>query len=741
MSLQFEDVGAAALEMAPVLLSQWLGGKRQGHEWVGERKANGGPGDSWSVNLNTGAWGAFATGEAGGDLVSLYAALNHLDQLAALKAVADMVGVTEGPSAYVLSRVAPPKPPESKPEPIPDDAPPIERHPKHGAPSAVYAYGSAFRVCRYDLPEGKVFSQHTWRDGKWIGKGYPAPRPAFNVAALAAQPDAPVIIVEGEKCAEVAAHMLKKYVAMTWAGGSQAVRQADWSVLTGRDVIIWPDADDPGKAAAAWLAAHLTNIAERVRVVQPNGQPPGWDIADAMAEGMDAKAIAKWAGEHIRTIEAPTPAAVSLPPTEPTRVGLGVATLEPVSQTLLPASERVRDGDYPAEQAPQSALMMWQSMPLAKDSKQIPHSTLSNASVILRFHPAFAGKIWLDTFRDKIYHTLTGAARIWSDADSRRVTAFIQQSLQLPKFNTMHVNEAAQHAAECNQHNSVVEWLDSLEWDGIPRLDEWLADSLGVERNEYNRAVSNNWPISMVARAFKPGCQVDTMPVLEGYMGRGKSTFLEILGGEWYKTLPMAFGDKDFLQAMQGAWLIEIPDMTGFSRREHTQVISTISTRTDEYRKSYGRHTEAHQRVAVFAATSETDDYINDTRGRRRYWPLRCKSIDLDVLRAQREQVFAEAVMKYRAGASWHIMPESADAEQLDRAPDDLWSNTVLNYAEHLWVSNIAVTSHRILLDAIDMKLALQTDSEKRRVAKIMRENGWIQVRDHTGRRWKKVER
>jgi putative DNA primase/helicase len=728
MAVEFKAVAEAALLMAPTLLPQWLGGKRQGHEWVGERKANGGLGDSWAVNLNTGNWLHGAGDERGLDLISLYAALNHLDQLAALKQVAPLVGVLDGPTA---PRLPPEKPPESKPERIPADAPEIPQHYKHGVASAVYAYGNAFLVARYDLPDGKQFSPFTWRNGKWHAKGYPEPRPLYGLPQLEQRPEAPVLVVEGEKCADIAAHTLKRYVAVTWSGGVPGVKKSDWSALAGRDVIIWPDADEPGKAAAAIVAEKIIGIAQRVRVVQPNGQADGWDIGDAVAEGWDSKAIATWAGEHIKLVEAPAPAAASQASPEP---------LLPSSEgSELATTESAPPGEY---EEGRSAVVSWDSLNLDTNQGGLPHPTVANGSRIIQVHPRLAGKIWYDSFRDHIYHTLHGGIeKEWTDADDVDLTVFIQQQLKLNKFNVMMMQSAVGHAARLVQRNSLTDWLDSLEWDGEPRLETWLSDCLGVDYDEYSAAVATNWPISMVARAYRPGCQVDTMPVLEGAQGRGKSKFLEILGGQWYKSLPMAFGDKDFLQAIQGAWLIEIPDMTGFSRREHSQILATISIRSDVYRRSYGRHTETHPRIAVFAATSETDDYLSDTRGRRRYWPLRCRAVDLDALRFQREQVFAEAVTKYRAGASWYVMPAQADSEQLDRAPEDIWTDKVIGYAENLWADKLPITSSRILTDAIEMKLSQQGDSEKRRIARIMRDNGWIQKRTTHARYWKKVER
>jgi predicted P-loop ATPase len=711
--IKFEDVAAAALAQAHILLPQWLGGKRVGNEWQGETRANGGLGNSWCVNLTTGHWLHGSGEERGKDLISLYAALNHVEQIVALEQVADLVGF--GAAAPVL---APLKPKESPAEPIPLDAPPIPAHFKLGAPSAVYRYGEAFWVARWDTPEGKTFHPYTWRAGKWVAKGYPDPKPIYNAAELAERPDDSVMVVEGEKCADIAKSTLKRYLAVTWAGGAQAVHKAAWQALAGRDVIIWPDADDAGKKAAARLAEILGPIAKRVRVIQPNGQADGWDIADAIASGWDAKAITLWAADHIKTVQA-----------------------APV------AEKKTRKEKSVVVEGGASAFVSWSSMGLDSNEGGQPHATVANASLIIQMHPDLKGKIWYDSFTDRVMHTLRGAESAWADADDVDMAVFIQQSLRLPKFNVMLVASAVMHAARRAARNSLTDWLDGLTWDQTPRLEDWLSDTLGVARSEYSQSVAVNWPVSMVARAYVPGCKVDTMPVLEGRQGLSKSSFLEILGAPWYGSIPVAFGDKDFLQAIQGHWLVEIPDMTGFSKREHSQILATITIRNDIYRPAYGRYTVEHARTAIFAATSETDDYLQDTRGRRRYWPLRCTSIDLDALHAQREQIFAEAVARYRQGASWWNAGEGADSEQLDRSAPDLWTDKVVDYANECWAESkrtgrqISVTSSRILQDAIEMPLAKQDDGCKRRVARIMRENGWIQTRDVYGRKWKKIER
>jgi predicted P-loop ATPase len=359
--------------------------------------------------------------------------------------------------------------------------------------------------------------------------------------------------------------------------------------------------------------------------------------------------------------------------------------------------------------------------------KDVPVPSLANVSKILQAHPIFKGHIWFDDFRGAVYHTLRGPTPVrWTDAETRALTVNIQQQLRLPKFYTRIVEEGLQHAAECNRRNSLTAWLDGLEpWDGIERLDMWLADCAGVEFNEYSKAIASNWLIAMVARAYKPGCKMDNMPVLEGVSGLNKTQLLEVLGDEWYKPLPMEFGSKDFLQALRGAWLVEIPDMTGFGRVAHSAILATLTIRNDTYRAPYGREPQEYARTCVFAATSETDDYLSDTRGKRRYWPLRCTDINLDALRANREQLFAEAIVRYRAGGKWYLMPKGeTEDEQSARASGDPWEDLIAPKLDARWQEFLAtgrkLTTGEILTNMVYKEPSQQSDVDAKRVARIM---------------------
>ena len=534
-------------------------------------------------------------------------------------------------------------------------------------------------------------------------------RDIANAAAIKIRPvQIPAIVVQ-DKDSLAAAMLIDDHVATLANGSADAY---DWTPLHQRDVYIWPTPGDKYHKSAAKFAESLIRDVKSVSVVinQPH-------------------TLAGASGELV-----------------PYQLA------EIIKQHAKPVTERVRNHRSKQQSAgresePKSAPLSWAELKLDSEPGKPPHVNLINVSTILQRDPNYAGRIWLDTFRDKIYYREVDKSRLWKDSDTRRAAAYIQKSLQLPKVGTLLVHEAVQHAAEANAENSVIQWIERLPaWDRTHRLHDWLTDTLGVEKTEYTMAVAHNWPIAMVARAYQPGCKFDHMPVLEGEQGLAKTSFLEVLGGEWYKSLPMAFGDKDFLQAIQGAWIVEIPDMTGFSRREHGAILATITIRVDEYRKSYGRTTESHPRVAMFAATSETDDYLKDTRGRRRYWPLRCQAINLPALAQMRSQIFAEALARYRAGEPYWIMPASADAEQMDRSEPDPWAPDVVDQAEIMWLKGLGdavtanITATRILAE-LGVLIKDQNQSTRERVGAILKENGWRNKRTRNARLWFKPSR
>lgn len=284
--IPFDQVAAVALSNAPALLRDWLpGGKMRGREYV-VGGLNGAPGESMSVNTLTGRWADFASDARGGDLVSLYAALKHNnDQGRAARELSSMLGVqtdTRDPAP------APAAPEWTYARP-PEDAPAA---PLHGY-DHVYAYrdevGDLLHyVCRRDArgDQRKQIIPLCWgnlggRTG-WHQKQPPTPRPLYGLDRLHTRSH--VIVCEGEKAADAAQAMLPRAACVTWMAGTGNVSRSDWSPLSGKHVLIWPDNDASGHKAAGELRTILSAIAATVRILRVDDQPEGADAADLITD-------------------------------------------------------------------------------------------------------------------------------------------------------------------------------------------------------------------------------------------------------------------------------------------------------------------------------------------------------------------------------------------------------------------------------------------------------------------------
>ena len=337
--VDFESIKATARARLLGLLQSWLSnGIRRGHEYVVGDLRNA-KGESLSINLKTGAWKDFATGQCGGDPISLYAALRGLSQLDSATALAEQFGLGEAPhksngKANGKSHKSSAHP-DAEAEiimPVPAKAPPPNDHFRLGKPTKRWAYRDAAGAIigyavRFNLPDAKkevipqVFTSRGWQ---W--KSFPKPRPLYGLGHLAARPDAPVVICEGEPAADAAAKLLPEYVSVTWPGGGQATQYVDWTVLHGRKVLIWPDRDrhdykdgmmageeipyeeQPGTVTGNEISDILGPHCPEVKILDTRDfTKPGHDAADCEAKiekgglGWDTAEFLNWARKNVRT--------------------------------------------------------------------------------------------------------------------------------------------------------------------------------------------------------------------------------------------------------------------------------------------------------------------------------------------------------------------------------------------------------------------------------------------------------
>ena len=359
---------------------------------------------------------------------------------------------------------------------------------------------------------------------------------------------------------------------------------------------------------------------------------------------------------------------------------------------------------------------------------------MQNVELILGNDERWAGVITFSAFSSKIVKLRTppygGGTGDWGDIDDIRVMKWLAQQYNL-RVKASSVIEAVSVVAHDNSFHPVRNYLNKLEWDRVPRLDTWLTTVMGVAQSGYSAKVGKRWMISAVARVMRPGCKADSVMILEGGQGEGKSTAMSILGGDWFMDTPFALGDKDGFQAIRGKWIIELGELDSFNKAESTKAKQFFSASTDTYRESYGRRTNDVPRQCVFVGTTNQDEYLKDATGNRRYWPVACTKVDLEQLREIRDQLWAEAMFCYEAGEIWWVNRDETamfSEAQDERFVVDEWEGPILTWLEESQIGE-TTTGSEVLASALKLDFGHWGKPEQMRVGAIMHRLGWRRVR------------
>lgn len=772
--IDFSAISTAALDRAESLLSQWLpAGKRSGHEWVSVNpmRSDANPG-SFSVSLTTGSWADFATDDKGGDLVALYAYLFTAgDQGAAARDLADQLGIapaaggeqarptkrgeTKRPEAETTAAKAetPASSAETKPPtrrtlwapvlPVPDEAEyPPKAHVVRGAPEAQWAYRDGGGrllgyICRFRTSDGgkevlpltwcrhDTSGKHGWR---WIS--FAAPRPLYGLDRLAERPEATVLLVEGEKCADAARDALPDLVSVAWPGGSKAVDKADWSPLAGRKVVLWPDADaqthkhtgellpeslQPGSLAMQRIAVILAGLGGklwRVRIPPPGEKPGGWDVADAIAEGMAGEALATWVRERLEVCAGESAPAAKADH----RSAVGEECTE-------------REGEAPPN---------WR-LALLRTQKGEIAACLSNVHDILLNSPEWSGVLGFDEFAARTMKRAPapyfgGEVGEWTGVDDSRTGMWLTRKFRF-SAPTALVAEAVETLAMGFAYHPVRMWLQGLpRWDGTDRLEFWLCDCVGVADTPYARLVAKWFFIGMIARVMRPGVKFDYCLVLEGSQGKRKSSVAATLGGPWFGDTDLDLHNKDSMSALRGKLVYEFPEMGSVTRVEASRQKSFLSRQFDEFRPVYGRREIRLSRQCVFIGTTNEWEWNKDPTGGRRFWPVEVGDIDIDALAAIREQLFAEALQRFEAGEKF--WPDAAqqkalfDPEQLAREQQESLIDALHDW---VWTQVADFSVADAVMDGLKLDASKLTRDLTTRVGIALRKLGCEKVERRNG--------
>ncbi len=289
--------------------------------------------------------------------------------------------------------------------------------------------------------------------------------------------------------------------------------------------------------------------------------------------------------------------------------------------------------------------------------------------------------------------------------------------------------------ARDHEFHPVEDYLDGLVWDGVKRADTWLSKYLGAEDTPLNRAIGSKFLVAATRRVRQPGCKFDQMPVFEGAQGTGKTTALRILARrpEWYcDDFPLSGSAKDILESIGGVWLVEIPELWAMKKGDIDRIKQNLSKTHDKARKAYARYEVTSPRKFVVAGTTNSEQYLSDPTGNRRFWPVRTGKIDLAALERDIDQLWAEAAERERRGEKLDLPEELwADAAQAQsaRVTDDPWQAKL----EDVLGDICGKVRTPDLLKIIGKPVERQFHSDARRIGDAMRKLGWTYEKQRFG--------
>lgn len=402
--------------------------------------------------------------------------------------------------------------------------------------------------------------------------------------------------------------------------------------------------------------------------------------------------------------------------------------------------------------------------------------TLANAITFLTDHPRWAGLLAHNDFAERI-ETLQPPP--WSesecpanhgpgelaDSDTSRLLAWFERTERL-RFGERTIEQAIPVVAERNAYHPVRAYLRSLRWDAKQRLPEVLATHFSCASTPYTQAIGVRWFIQAIARVMSPGCQADCTLVLESpQQGWYKtSAFRELVPvREWYSDTGIEIGNKDSMQTLHGVWIYGLDELDSLSRSEITRTKTFLTQTVDRFRPPFGKRPRDFRRQNVFVGSTNSTEYLSDKTGNRRFWPARLlRPIDLDAIRADRDQLWAEAFARFESGEKWYVdtpaLRRLCEDEQRERVADDAWlplvgewlaapAVTLPDPSDGLRVYRTldlakGVTTADVLIGAIRMRASDIGRAEAMRAGDILRDLGFTETRrDPTGDRLRRYFR
>ncbi len=342
----------------------------------------------------------------------------------------------------------------------------------------------------------------------------------------------------------------------------------------------------------------------------------------------------------------------------------------------------------------------WTSM-LDANTKGEYDNSANNLNVIIQ-HDQFLKEVFkLNTFDNKRYVTRSLPWRKVDimeplrDVDYSGVRNYIECVYGI--VSSQKVDDALALEFEKKRFHPIVNYLKALKWDNQPRIDTLLIDYFGADDNPYTRASLRKMLCAAVARVFEPGIKFDTALILVGPQETYKSTFLKKLGKDWFSDTFTTVQGKESFEQLQGAWIIEMAELSGLKKAEVETIKHFITKREDQFRPAYGRTVETYKRQCVFFGTTNKDDFLRDPTGNRRFLPIDVrpefvkKSVPYDLTEEEVDQIWAEAYLLYTQGEPLYMTGEEdiiAKIEQHKHSETDERKGIIEEYLNRKYPDN-----------------------------------------------------
>lgn len=374
-----------------------------------------------------------------------------------------------------------------------------------------------------------------------------------------------------------------------------------------------------------------------------------------------------------------------------------------------------------------------------KDGRGKPRRNLHNLFLFLKESPGLGRTIRLNEFAGRVEWN----GKPLADEDIIEIRLIIEEAGAAIGFEPQanDVRQAVYRHAQENKFDPVREYLDGLKWDNQPRLDTWLKTYMGAPDHEMIATFGAKFLIGAVARVYEPGCQMDNMLVFEGKQGAGKTTAVAALFGREFMISSISdFKSRDASIYLQGRWVAEIAELAALTKTDIRDVKKFLTETVDQYRPVNGKEVIDRPRRTVFVGTTNEHQYLKDATGNRRFWPVPCGVVRVDQIAQDRDQLWAEAVHRFRSGEPWWLTDEAqiaaAEAVQGDRAEQDPWGEFIDAWLDEPENRSLEFTTGAaVLRHALKMTADRIDRRDEMRVANHLSKRGWKRVkrRPHAG--------